>query len=96
MFDEQPEAQDSPAPKVIDAPLHIWCDVLYVRADDVARQVAEALKKEREACAKACEAEQVAQDIRPRQHCEGDQTYNTALGHAAQAIRLRSNVEVSG
>ena len=46
MLDEQPEDQDSPAPKVIDAPLHIWCDVLYVRADDVVRQIAEALKKE--------------------------------------------------
>ena len=34
MLDEQPEDQDSPAPKVIDAPLHIWLVYGELERDD--------------------------------------------------------------
>lgn len=47
-----------------------------------------ATKAEREACAKACEAEAVDAAATNEQT---DHAYNTALTHAAAAIRARSN-----
>lgn len=47
--------------------------------------------KEREACAKACEAEHVGASVADACKDYADECYNRALRHAAAAIRERDN-----
>ena len=49
-----------------------------------------AAREEREACAIAVEAEALETPT----DSEGDRSYDTAISHAAKAIRMRSNDEV--
>ena len=45
MLDEQPEDQDSPAPKVIDAPLHIWLNYGELERDDTHAELASSISE---------------------------------------------------
>lgn len=68
----------------------VWTEGLTaVSADQLAAFAALVAEAEREACAKACEDEAVDASVSPE-----DAAYNTALEHAADAIRMRSNDQV--
>lgn len=51
----------------------------------------EATRIERDACAKACEAQHVGEDVHDDCDNYGDMAYNQALRDAADAIRARGD-----
>jgi hypothetical protein len=81
---------------LIDAEMAEYSDGAYAdhgsARDCLESFAARVATEEREACAKAVEAEMLVEPT----DSDGDIGYDTAIVHAAIAIRRRSNVELTG